>query len=562
MVARLRLVAGDPEPVRSGEPGSDPPPLPGAGELNLRLLRPLVRYLQEEKGAAVLTGVAASVGMSPEELARGSVWVSAARFDALLASAREHVEDDDELRRACAWRMAEEYGPLRFVVRATTPLMLFQQAARHFGVISRISRLSVEEAPNNRVRVTYRTEAEEGRLSCVSRQAQMAAAPTLWGLPKAALEEKGCVARGDDACVYEIQLYQHRRWLPILIGMVLGGAVGFALLTWQSIWVLGALSVLCGGLLGYAYEMRRTHRANLAIGEEANEALRDLSREEAEARLEIVDLHARQRRWTQLLEEQLADRNATMARMVEQLRRAGEDRVATLRGVSHDLNNPLLVLMSHLSLLAADGVDPEVVQDMDTAVERMRRLLRELMQNLTGDASLRWAHERLVVGRITDQARRRMKALVFGRDIRVSVFRSREAPDAIRCDPVLFDRVVDNLFTNAAKYTEAGSIVVEVGGTPGHLTLKVSDTGRGIPDERIEQIFEPGGSDESLRAAGSFGVGLSVVVQLLSQIGGRLEVMSKPGVGTTFWAHFPVEPATLEGSGDSESVLTIRRTTD
>ena len=566
VVAKLRLVREDAGADGAARSASDPPTggaRDDAAELNLRLLRPLVRYLEEEKGAAVLTAVAAEVGMGPDELARGTVWVSARRFDALLTAARAHMEDDDELRRACAWRMAEEYGPLRFVVRATTPLNLFRQAAKNFGVISRISTLDVQEAPNNHVRVTYRTDAVEGRLSCLSRQSQMAAAPTLWGLPKAALDEKGCVAHGDEACVYEIQLYQHRRWLPIFVGMLLGGAVGWMLFAWQSVWALGALSVLSGGLLGYAYEMSRTHRANLAIGEEANEALRELSREEAEARLEIVDLHARQRRWTQLLEEQLTERHGTMQRMVEQIERAGEDRVATLRGVSHDLNNPLLVLMSHISLLSADGADREVVEDMETAVDRMRALLRELMQNLTGESAVPWRHEHLDVSRITEHARRRMKALVFGRDIRVSVFRSREAPDAIRCDPVLFDRVVDNLFTNAAKYTDAGSIVVEVGGRPGHLTLKVSDTGRGIPDERLEDIFRPGGSEEAARAPGSFGVGLSVVVQLLSQLGGHLDVMSKPGVGTTFWAHFPIEPATTPRRlGGSDSVLTIRRNTD
>jgi nitrogen-specific signal transduction histidine kinase len=48
----------------------------------------------------------------------------------------------------------------------------------------------------------------------------------------------------------------------------------------------------------------------------------------------------------------------------------------------------------------------------------------------------------------------------------------------------------------------------------------------------------------------SYGLGLSVVVQLLDEIGGKLEVMSKPGVGSTFRAHFPVEPSKTSASGD------------
>jgi signal transduction histidine kinase len=325
--------------------------------------------------------------------------------------------------------------------------------------------------------------------------------------------------------------------------------------------------VICGAILGYALELRRTHRANLAIGDEAVDALRKLSHEEADARLEIVDLHHRQRRWTQLLEEQLAERAVVMEQMLGEARRVSENRVKTLRGMSHDLNNPLLVLMSSLSLLEMDGADANVTRDMQLAIDQMRQLLRVMVNNLSGEVNVPWAHQELDVAMTTDQLRGRMKALVFGRDIRVSVFRSREAPESIRCDSTLFDRVVDNLFTNAAKYTVSGSIVVEVGGTPGYLTLKVSDTGRGIPADKIAHIFVPGGSDESSRAKGSFGVGLSVVVHLLARIGGRLEVMSRQDIGTTFWAHFPVQP--LEGTGgvdwsegQLDRVLTIRQNTD
>ena len=59
--------------------------------------------------------------------------------------------------------------------------------------------------------------------------------------------------------------------------------------------------------------------------------------------------------------------------------------------------------------------------------------------------------------------------------------------------------------------------------------------------ERISRVFRPGGSLEEERVNG-FGVGLSIVVQLLAQIGGRLEVMT-PADGTTFWAFIPTELA-------------------
>jgi len=124
--------------------------------------------------------------------------------------------------------------------------------------------------------------------------------------------------------------------------------------------------------------------------------------------------------------------------------------------------------------------------------------------------------------------------------IRTRVECSRSAPDVIEIDSLVVDRVVDNLLSNAAKYTERGSVFVELEGTPEFLVVQVSDTGCGIAPEAMWRIFEPGGSNPDSRRGDSFGVGLSVVTRLLQQIGGRLEVMSSPGEGTTFCVYLPV----------------------
>jgi signal transduction histidine kinase len=550
--------------------GSDAPPArpDPAAALNARLLRSLVEFVRDREGIEGVATLAEQAGLEVADLERGTVWLSVAQFEALLAAARAMVASDEELRDACAYRLIESYGPLRFLLQATSPQAVFRQAPKTFGIVSRISKLELTEAEPNRVQVRYTTTQPESRLLCLSRQGQMIAAPTLWGLPRARLVEKGCVAHGDEACVYEMHLFHRRRWLPMLLGGLLGASVGaLVAATTATLPTVPALAVI-GLLSGYAYELRRINKQNLAMGEDANEALRRLVREEAEARLEIVALSKRQRQWTQLLEEQLSERNAAMQELVERIRRVSEERDNTLRGFSHDLGNPLLALMSYTRMLAVEGVDPSAVRDMEAAIDRMRGLLRELMDAVRGDVEVSFRHQRLEVHELADALKRRMRALVFGRDIRVSVFRSREAPEAIRCDRILFDRVVDNLLTNAAKYTTSGSIIVEVGGTPGHLTLKISDTGRGIPQDKLRSIFVPGGSDEATRAAGSFGVGLSVVVHLLARIGGRLEVMSKPDVGTTFWAHFPVDPKHEEAASEDDApielgkVLTIRQTLD
>ena len=136
-----------------------------------------------------------------------------------------------------------------------------------------------------------------------------------------------------------------------------------------------------------------------------------------------------------------------------------------------------------------------------------------------------------------------------------SAFRTREAPDSIVTDATLFDRIVDNIVTNAAKYTDTGSIVVEISGSPGMLSIKVSDTGRGISPERLERVFIGAEPDRNPNVGDSLGVGLANTVRLLDQVGGRLEVISRPAMGTTVWIHVPVER-----SAEEEGTSSLSRT--
>jgi signal transduction histidine kinase len=137
-----------------------------------------------------------------------------------------------------------------------------------------------------------------------------------------------------------------------------------------------------------------------------------------------------------------------------------------------------------------------------------------------------------------------------------------DAPAAVEIDPIVLDRILDNLLTNAVKYTERGAITVSFEGAPGHLVIRVGDSGRGIAPDELRRCFSPEGSPEARRASNSLGVGLSVVVRLLAEIHGRLEVQSKPGAGTTFWVFLPIgearEGADLTDPLRVDDVVTLR----
>lgn len=545
------------------------PPSPDSeksADYNIRILWPIARYLEDKHGAAALKALADVAGLVAADFGGGNHWVSATAFEALLAHFRDLLQTDDEFLEACAYRIAEAYGPLRYVLWATSPAAVYMQAVKTYPIISTVGALSVPSSSRGRLHMRVDQDKRDlpySRLTCLIRQAQCAALPTLWGLPRAHVTETACIANGDSTCELFFRWYDRRRWLPAVLGGVAGGGAAFAMAHSVLPGMLGpAAMVLSGYLLGYLYELRATERINDGTKEEVLTALREISNHEVDARREILELNKRQKEWTSLLEEEAAFRAATLARVAERVEELQNKRTTTVLGFSHDLKNPLQIIRMSIDYLRESAADlghdgADVVRDLDHSVSSMQRMLQELMQVVTSESRLvQRLPQRLEVRPLVERLRRRLTALVFGKRIKVTVITNREAPESIEIDPIVFDRIVDNLLTNAAKYTERGSIIVDLDGNPSFLVIKVSDTGRGIANDDLERTFVAGGSDPSTRGQRSWGIGLSVVVQLLDEIGGRLEVLSKPGEGTTFWVHLPTQVGSklmATGSDDNKT---------
>jgi signal transduction histidine kinase len=553
-------------------------------DYSLRILWSLARWIEDKKGRDELARIAAEAGVTAADFDGSTHWVSHSQFESVLENARALAESDNAFVAACTYRIAESYGALRYMVWALSPQQVCDSAAKLSTMVTKAGTFEVLSSKSAAFDVRYRTTLPESRLMCLSRQAQWAAGPTMWGLPAAQLEEKGCVAYGDPYCEYHLKWFERSRRLPVLAGLAAGVALAVAVRGGTSVgWIATVALPILGALLGYVLELRRTGLLNLKLGQDVNRVLRDLGETEAETRSEIVALHQRQREWIRLMEHQVTERTTTLERIVEGLDGLQQTRVSTIRGFSHDLRNPLFVVRGNTQFLRErfkDGDEGEALRDMEAAALQIEAMLSKLMEVASAETGfVKLAPKPVAVAPLADTFRRRLKALVHGRDIKVSVFCTREAPESILVDPLVFDRVVDNLLTNAAKYTDRGSILLEISGTPGSggakgavaanddgpgdegfLTLKLSDTGQGIPSQLVERIFRPRPAHEPSQRPDSYGIGLSSVVRLLAQIGGRLDVMSKADVGTTFWAHFPAlppEPKKGVASDDNlESMIT------
>jgi signal transduction histidine kinase len=541
-------------------------------DYSTRILQPLLSYIALEKGDAAMARVASRVQLSPAELRDPRRWISLDQLEAILGTVHEIAGSEPEFRRACSYREAESYGLVGFLLRAASIRTMYALLSRTLHVVCRVGRYELVESTPTRVKLRYTSSRREGRLVCISRQAQLIVFPTVWGVSEASLTERSCVARGDPSCEYDIRWAARPSWTWPLLGALIGVGIAAVLHGLQGTppWHL-AIVPPAGLAFGWLLGRLRTSRIQREAADEINRAMTEMAREASEAQREVLALSERQNEWTRQLESQIDERTAMVRQVLEQAKKVREVQFHNLRGFSHDLKNPLAVLccsldyLEDLASVKTDGEACEVLGEMRKTTEQIQRLLDLMMTSALIENLPAIVPESIVVADYVDVIRRRLKALVHGRDLRASVFSTREAPTAVRIDPLLLDRVVDNLLSNAAKYTMAGSIIVEVGGSPGMLCLKISDTGPGISSERIEEIFLPGQSQ--VRAPGSYGVGLSGVVRLLGRIDGRLEVLSQPGVGSTFWTYIPVEVVSRAAATSTEEsldmlihrVVTIRR---
>lgn len=121
-----------------------------------------------------------------------------------------------------------------------------------------------------------------------------------------------------------------------------------------------------------------------------------------------------------------------------------------------------------------------------------------------------------------------------------------------RADAFRIRQILDNLVSNAIKYTDQGSVTIqaqvsEILGKP-TLTLSVKDTGKGMTDEEKQKVFQAFTRLKSAQGIEGTGLGLSITQELVSLLGGEIILHSTLGKGSTFIVTIPIEPAPMEES--------------
>ncbi|RJE87480.1 response regulator [Paenibacillus sp. 1011MAR3C5] len=213
-----------------------------------------------------------------------------------------------------------------------------------------------------------------------------------------------------------------------------------------------------------------------------------------------------------------------------------------LANTSHELRNPLHGMIHIAQSIREDRDHPQSERNaknlelLVTIGKRMSYLLNDMMDaTRLKEGQIALHTTPLDVHAVTAGVLEMVRFMTEGKPIRFRTVFPDSLPRAI-ADENRLVQVLLNLLHNAVKHTDEGEIVVSASARDGMVCVRVSDTGIGISDDDLKLIFQPyeQGQTSLDRAAGGFGLGLSISRQLVELHGGSIEASSIPGQGSTF----------------------------
>jgi signal transduction histidine kinase len=263
------------------------------------------------------------------------------------------------------------------------------------------------------------------------------------------------------------------------------------------------------------------------------------------------------------LEKRVQERTADLQRALERLSELNQLKSNFIANISHELRTPLTHLKGYLDILAQGGLgemnsqQTDVFAIMQRAEVRLERLIEDLIQfslASRGELNIRLSPIDLegmtqgIVGRLMGKAETGEVNLVVNLPTGLP---------QVRADEEKIGWVLSHLVDNALKFTpEHGRVEIEAVLESGLVTIAVTDTGIGIPQERLQEIFEPFHQLDSsaTRRFGGTGLGLAMAQRIVEAHGSKIKVQSVMGRGSRFEFSLPVLKAETE---PSEAAVTL-----
>ena len=234
---------------------------------------------------------------------------------------------------------------------------------------------------------------------------------------------------------------------------------------------------------------------------------------------------------------------------ISEMRRLERVRRDFVANVSHELKTPLTAIQGFAETLLSGAMDDrenrerflEIIRNHAVRMGRVTDDLLKLSRIEAGQFPLQ--RRQLAVREVIEPCVEMVRLVADSRNLEVAV--ECEGAPSVSGDPNALQEIVQNLLDNAARYTPSGGrIGVRAVSHEGGVVISVFDTGIGIPRAEQQRIFERFYRVDTARSRemGGTGLGLAIAKHLAEAHGGRIEVMSEVGRGSTFSVHLPAAP--------------------
>lgn len=299
-----------------------------------------------------------------------------------------------------------------------------------------------------------------------------------------------------------------------------------------------------------AYQQEQVSKGNLLVLGQILVDLKLIDRPDLDQAVteQIIHLRSALQAANRTLERRVEERTAELQKALERVSELSQLKSNFIANISHELRTPLTHIKGYIELLVSESLG-SITEEQRHALlvsqqstGRLETLIEDLiMVSLASRGELSIRQENIDIRRLSNLAIKSSMGKAEERGVNLHAVIDEDVP-AVQADAQKVVWVLSQLIDNGIKFTSSGgSVVVSVGREGENLVIvSVTDTGIGIPSNRLSDIFEPfhqlDGS--TTRHYGGTGLGLWLVRQIIEAHGSMIEVQSTEGRGSTF--RFPL----------------------
>ncbi|MEV4705192.1 ATP-binding protein [Actinoplanes sp. NPDC049316] len=408
------------------------------------------------------------------------------------------------------------------------PMLMLRQAAQYRAALIAVRCIDGDAAALRSDVVPYLTSAQRAaRPDCVRDATRKVLGDDAWlqGIRKAYLS---CFQKGLNSadCVRTAFTYGVSDPSAVPLQLYLGARPDTGVGDFRRPALLGAAGLIVVALAGTALIARRV---SLPV-----RRLTEASRLLADGRLDV--------RVPAYGSSELARLSESFNAMAEAVQRSEERQRRLIADVAHEMRTPLSNLRGYLEGLSDGVVEPsrELFASLHEETLLQRRILDDLQVLALAEAGdLDYTMGPLDLAEAVAGGATAHRAVAAEAGVAMTV--DAPAPVWIEGDPDRLRQVLGNLLSNAIRYTDAGGhVLLRVREEAGEAVLTVQDTGVGIAPADLSRVFDRfwRADPARQRATGGTGLGLTIAHRIVTDHGGRIDVTSTPGAGTTFKVHF------------------------